>query len=202
VLIAGLTGGMGCGKSFVANAFRDLGCHIVEADDLGRDVMKPGGGAYHNIVQIFGRDIVDEEGNLNRHALAARVFTDPAALSKLNNIVHPAVRARARQQFEQIRRDHGDDAIVIYVAAILIESGANREVEKIVVVDCSKERQFERAMRRPGAVEADVLARIATQLPSAARLRYADYVIDTNGTKEETLRQTKEVYDELRRLAG
>lgn len=201
MLIAGLTGGMGCGKSFVAEAFRDLGCHIVEADELGRDVMKPGGGAYHNIVQIFGRDIVDEEGNLNRLALAQRVFKDPAALSKLNNIVHPAVRARARQQFEQIRRDHSD-AIVIYVAAILIESGANREVEKIVVVDCSKERQVERAMRRPGAVEADVLARIATQLPSAARLRYADYVIDTNGTKEEALRQTKEVYDELRRLAG
>jgi len=201
MLIAGLTGGMGCGKSFVADAFRDLGCHIVEADELGRDVMKPGGGAYHNIVQIFGRDIVDEEGNLNRLALAERVFRDPTALSKLNNIVHPAVRARARQQFEQIRRDH-PDAIVIYVAAILIESGANREVEKIVVVDCSKERQVERALRRPGAVEADVLARIATQLPSAARLRYADYVIDTNGAKEESLRQTRKVYDELRRLAG
>jgi dephospho-CoA kinase len=201
MLIAGLTGGMGCGKSFVAEAFRDLGCHIVEADDLGRDVMKPGGGAYHNIVQIFGRDIVDEEGNLNRLALAQRVFSDPTALSKLNNIVHPAVRARARQQFEQIRRDH-PDAVVIYVAAILIESGASREVEKIVIVDCSKEQQIERAIRRPGAVEADVLARIATQLPSAARLRYADYVIDTNGTKEDTLRQTKEVYDELRRLVG
>ena len=200
MLIAGLTGGMGCGKSFVAEGFRELGCYIVEADELGRDVMKPGGGAYHNIVQIFGREIVDDEGNMNRLALAKLVFTDPSALSKLNNIVHPAVRARARQQFEQIRRDH-PDAVVIYVAAILIESGANREVEKIVVVDCSKERQVERAMRRPGAVEADVAARIATQLPSAARLRYADYVIDTNGTKEETLRQTKEVYEELRRLA-
>jgi dephospho-CoA kinase len=201
MLIAGLTGGMGCGKSFVAGAFRDLGSHIVEADDLGRDVMKPGGGAYHNIVQIFGRDIVDEEGNLNRVALAERVFRDPTSLSKLNNIVHPAVRARARQQFEQIRRDH-PDAVIIYVAAILIESGASREVQKIVVVDCSKEQQIERALRRPGAVEADVLARIATQLPSAARLRYADYVIDTNGTKEDTLGQTKEVYDELRRLVG
>jgi dephospho-CoA kinase len=201
MLIAGLTGGMGCGKSFVAGAFRDLGSHIVEADDLGRDVMKPGGGAYHNIVQIFGRDIVDEEGNLNRVALAERVFRDPTSLSKLNNIVHPAVRARARQQFEQIRRKH-PDAVIIYVAAILIESGASREVQKIVVVDCSKEQQIERALRRPGAVEADVLARIATQLPSAARLRYADYVIDTNGTKEDTLGQTKEVYDELRRLVG
>jgi dephospho-CoA kinase len=201
MLIAGLTGGLGCGKSFVAEAFRNLGAHIVEADELGREVVKPGGGAYHNIVQIFGRDIVDDEGNINRVALAARVFTDPAALSKLNNIVHPAVRARARQLFEKIRRDD-PDAVVIYVAAILIESGANREAGKIIVVDCSKERQFERAIERPGAVEADVLARIATQLPSAARLRYADYIIDTNGTEEDTLRQTKEVYDELRKLPG
>jgi dephospho-CoA kinase len=201
MLIAGLTGGLGCGKSFVAEAFRNLGAHIIEADELGRDVVKPGGGAWHNIVQIFGRDIVDDEGNVNRLALAQRVFKDPSALSKLNNIVHPAVRARARQLFEKIRRDdpHG---VVIYVAAILIESGANREVGKIVAVDCSTERQMERAMQRPGAVEADVLARIATQLPAAARLRYADYVIDTNGAKQDTLRQTKEVYDELRRLAG
>jgi dephospho-CoA kinase len=201
MLIAGLTGGLGCGKSFVAEAFRELGAHIVEADELGRDVMKPGGGAYHNVVQIFGHDIVDDAGNLNRLALAQRVFTDPAALSKLNNVVHPAVRARARQQFQQIRRDH-PEAIVIYVAAILIESGANREVAKIIAVDCSRESQFERAMQRPGAIEADVLARIATQLPSAARLRYADYIIDTNGTKEDTLRQTREVYDELRKLPG
>jgi dephospho-CoA kinase len=201
MLIAGLTGGLGCGKSFVAEAFRELGAHIIEADELGRDVMKPGGGAYHNIVQIFGRDIVDDAGNLNRHTLAQRVFTDPAALSKLNNIVHPAVRARARQRFEQIRRED-PEAVVIYVAAILIESGAQREVAKIIVVDCSKERQFERAMLRPGAVQTDVLARIATQLPSAARLRYADYIINTNSTKEETLRQTKEVYDELRKIPG
>jgi dephospho-CoA kinase len=201
MLIAGLTGGLGCGKSFVAEAFRELGAHIIEADELGRDVMKPGGGAYHNIVQIFGRDIVDDAGNLNRHTLAQRVFTDPAALSKLNNIVHPAVRARARQRFEQIRRED-PEAVVIYVAAILIESGAQREVAKIIVVDCSKERQFERAMLRPGAVQTDVLARIATQLPSAARLRYADYIINTNSTKEETLRQTKDVYDELRKIPG
>jgi dephospho-CoA kinase len=201
MLIAGLTGGLGCGKSFVAEAFRELGAHIIEADELGRDVMKPGGGAYHNIVQIFGRDIVDDAGNLNRHTLAQRVFTDPAALSKLNNIVHPAVRARARQRFEQIRRED-PEAVVIYAAAILVESGAHREVAKIIVVDCSKERQFERAMLRPGAVQTDVLARIATQLPSAARLRYADYIINTNSTKEETLRQTKEVYDELRKIPG
>ncbi len=200
MLIAGLTGGMACGKSFVAEAFGDLGCHIVEADDLGREVMRPGGGAFHNVVQIFGRDIVDEEGNIDRATLARRVFTDPAALSKLNNIVHPAVRARARQIFEDIR-EQSPRAVIIYVAAILIESGAYREVQKIVVVKCSKESQMERAMQRPGAVQADVMARIATQMPLEAKLRFADYVIDTDGTKDDTLRQTKEVYKELRKLA-
>jgi dephospho-CoA kinase len=201
MLIAGLTGGLACGKSFVAQAFHKLGCHVVEADELGREVMKPGGGAFHNIVQVFGRDIVDDEGNIDRRRLAQLVFSDPSALSKLNNLVHPAVRARARLEFEQIR-SRDPQAVIIYVAAILIESGAYKEAGKIIVVNCSKERQFERAMARPGATEQDVLARIATQMPLQAKLRFADYVIDTDGTKQDTLRQTEEVYKELRNFAA
>jgi dephospho-CoA kinase len=144
---------------------------------------------------------VDDEGNIDRRRLAQLVFSDPSALSKLNNLVHPAVRARARLEFEQIR-SRDPQAVIIYVAAILIESGAYKEAGKIIVVNCSKERQFERAMARPGATEQDVLARIATQMPLQAKLRFADYVIDTDGTKQDTLRQTEEVYKELRNFAA
>jgi len=201
MLVAGLTGGMACGKTFVAGALHDLGCHIIEADELGREVMAPGGGAFHNILQIFGRDILAADGSIDRQKLAARVFTHPPSIAKLNAIVHPAVRARARQEFEAIGQAD-PRAIVIYIAAILIESGAYREAAKIIVVTCRREQQIERAMQRPGAVQADVLARLATQMPLEEKLKFADYVIDTSGTKEDTLRQTREVYEELRRLSG
>ncbi len=130
-----------------------MGCHVIEADEIGREVMEPGGEAYEAVITAFGREIVDDDGRINRAKLAARVFASPPDLERLNAIVHPAVRARARRQFREIgaRDPH---AVIIYVAAILIESGAYREMDKIIVVTCPREQQIERAMERPGAAEA------------------------------------------------
>ena len=193
MLIAGLTGGMACGKSFVAGALGRLGCHVIEADDVGREVMTPGGEAYGAVLATFG--------TTDRSRLAERVFADPEQLEKLNAIVHPAVRARAARQFQEFgaRDPHG---VVIYVAAILIESGAYREVDKMIVVSCTREQQIERAIDRPGATEAGVLARLERQMPVEKKKEFADYVIDTSGDKEDTLRQTEIVYRDLRRLAS
>ena len=201
MLKAGLTGGMACGKSFVAAALGELGCEIVEADELGRAVMQPGGEAYQAVVEAFGEEVLDQRGLIDRPRLASIVFSAPERLRALNAIVHPAVRERALREIEEIRRrDSG--AIVIYVAAILIESGAWREMDKIIVVSCERARQIERAMLRPGAIEADVVARIQSQMPLDEKQAWADYLIDTGGTKEDTLRQTRIVYEELRRLAS
>jgi dephospho-CoA kinase len=201
MLIAGLTGGLACGKSVVAGALRDLGCYVIEADDLGHEVMQPGGPAYAPIVNEFGRSIVREDGTVNRSRLAAIVFSDPAELAKLNAIVHPAVHDLAQRRFGEIgaRDPH---AIVIYVAAILVETGSYRDFPKLIVVVCTRQQQITRALQRPGAKEADVLARMERQLPVEKKLEVADYVIDSGGTIEETLRQTKIVFDELRKLAS
>lgn len=201
MLLVGLTGGMACGKSFVADALRAHGCHVIEADDLGHEVTQPGGEAFAQVVEAFGNDILDDRGAIDRAKLAAMVFADPEQLKRLNAIVHPAVRKRASRAFEEIRR--GDPhAVVIYVAAILIESGAWREMDKIIVVSCDRAEQVARAMHRPGAVESSVLARLDNQMPLERKRTFADYAIDTSGTKEDTLRQTALVYQDLRRLAS
>lgn len=193
MLKVGLTGGMACGKSFVAAALGRLGCHIVEADNVGHEVMEPGGEAHDAVVAAFG--------TADRRLLAERVFPDPAQLEKLNAIVHPAVRARASRQFEEFgaSNPHG---VLVYVAAILIESGAYKEVDKIIVVSCPREQQIQRAMHRLDATEASVLARLERQMPLEKKKEFADYMIDTSGAKDDTLRQTEVVYQDLRRLAS
>ena len=195
--IAGLTGGLACGKSFVAAALRELGCYVIEADALGHEVMEPGGPAYEAIVREFGAEVLRADGTVDRSRLAGLVFTDAERLKKLNAMVHPAVQALAAERFGEIgARD--PDAIVIYVAAILIETGGHRQVEKLILVSCSRQQQIERAMRRPGATEKDVLARLERQLPLQEKRQFADYFIDTSGTTEETLRQTRMVFEDLR----
>jgi dephospho-CoA kinase len=201
MLTVGLTGGMACGKSFVADAFRELDCSVIEADDLGREVMLPGGEAYTGVVAAFGTGILDAQGLIDRPKLGEIAFGDPAQLARLNAIVHPAVKALGQRRLQEIR-DHDPHAIVIYVAAILIESGRWRDMDKMIVVSCGRAQQIERAMHRPGAVESGVLARLESQMPVDDTRAFADYVIDTSGTKEDTLRQTAIVYEDLRRLAS
>lgn len=201
MLKVGLTGGMACGKSFIAAELGRLGCHIIEADEVGHQVLDPGGEAFDAVIAAFGRDILDPAGRIDRARLAQLVFGDPERLEKLNAIVHPAVRARAARAFAEIgaRDPH---AVVIYVVAILIESGAHKEVDKIIVVSCTRAQQIERAMHRPDATEASVLARLERQLPLEKKKEFADYIIDTSGAKEDTLRQTELVYRDLRRLTA
>lgn len=200
MLIAGLTGGMGCGKSFVARALADLGCHVIEADELGHDVLLPEGDAFAPVVAAFGTEILDSEGRIDRAALAARVFGHPEELARLNGIVHPAVRNLAMRRMREIgaREPH---AVIVYVAAILLESGAYKDVGKIIVVSCTREQQIARSMDRAGATEAGVLARLDRQMPLEEKKKRADYLIDTSGTKEDTLRQTRAVWEDLKRQA-
>ncbi|HVW84671.1 MAG TPA: dephospho-CoA kinase [Bryobacteraceae bacterium] len=200
MLIAGLTGGLATGKSFVAAALHRLGAYVIEADALGHEVLQPGTEAYSATVTAFGSEILDEDGRIDRPRLAAAVFGNPAALETLNAIVHPAVRERAAAQFQAIaQRD--PHAVVIYVAAILIETGGHRDVDKLILVTCSREQQIARALERPAATLPDVLARLDRQYPLDRKLPFADYVIDTSGAKEDTLRQTKMVFEDLKNLA-
>lgn len=193
MLIAGLTGGMACGKSFVADALRELGAYVIEADELGHQVIGPDGEARTQVLAEFGET--------DRAKLAAMVFGKPDQLARLNAIVHPAVRQRARRMIEEINaRD--PHAVIVYVAAILFESGGLDGTGKTIVVTCTREQQIARALERPGATEASVMARLNHQMPMAEKVARADYVIDSSGTKDDTLRQTKMVFEELRKMAA
>ena len=199
MLKVGLTGGLASGKTFVGEALASFGCLLVQADRLGHQVLEPGGEAYDEVVREFGAEILDPDGHINRRRLAAMVFGSPSRLERLNGLVHPPVLRREEELIAAFtaRQPHG---IAVVEAAILIETGSYRRFDRIVLVTCTGEQQRARALRRDGAAESDVLARLSRQMPLAEKRKYADFVIDTSGTKEDTLHQTRSVYDALRRI--
>jgi dephospho-CoA kinase len=199
MLKVGLTGGLACGKSFVGEALASYGCYLIRADELGHEVLAPGGEAFDAVRQEFGPGIVSAEGHIDRRKLAARVFSDANALARLNSFVHPAVRRRQERLIAEFaaREPKG---IAVVEAAILIETGSHKQFDRLILVTCTVEQQVARALHRDGGTEAEVRARLSRQMPFAEKRKFADFVIDTSGAKEETLRQTRAVYDELRRI--
>jgi dephospho-CoA kinase len=199
MLTVGLTGGLASGKSFVGGALEDLGCKLIQADVLGHEVLLPDGASYAGVVRAFGRGILNPEGEIDRRRLALEVFSDKDRLRLLNSLVHPQVRARTDELIAEYFAND-PDAIVVVEAAIHVETGNYKRFDKLIVVVCTVEQQMERAMKRDGSTRAQILTRLASQMPLEEKIQYADYVIDTSGRKEETLRQTEEVFLELRRL--
>jgi len=199
MLKVGLTGGLACGKSYVGEELARLGCLLIQADELGHEVLLPGGEAYDGVVEEFGREILGAAGEIDRKALAAKVFGAPEQLARLNALVHPPVVRREEELIAEFQRRQ-PDGIAVVEAAILIETGSWKRFDRILLVTCAEEQQVERAMRREGAVLEDVRARLGRQMPLAEKRKYAHFVIDTSGAKEDTLQQTREVYDALRRM--
>jgi dephospho-CoA kinase len=199
MLKVGLTGGLASGKSFVGEALASHGCMVVEADELGHQALSPGGEAHDAVIREFGAGIVGEAGEIDRQRLAALVFDDGEKLARLNALVHPPVIRREEELAAEFTRRE-PQGIFVVEAAILIETGSYQRFDRLILVICSEEQQMERAMRRPGAVEAVVRARLSRQMPIDDKRKFADFVIDTSGTKENTLRQTEAVYEALRRI--
>ena len=199
MLRVGLTGGLACGKSFVGAELARLGCFLIQADELGHEVLAPGGEAYPTVVQEFGEEILAPDRNIDRRKLAARVFHSPADLARLNAIVHPEVVRREEELASEFaaREPHG---IAVVEAAILIETGSYRRFDRIILVTCLEEQQVERALRREGAVLDDIRARLSRQMPLEEKRKFADFVINTSGERPDTLRQTQAVYRALRSI--
>lgn len=196
MLKAGLTGGLACGKSFVGQALASLGCHLIQADELGHEVLLPGGEGYEAVVREFGPQILNDDGTIDRKRLATDVFGKPDRLAVLNGIVHPAVFRREEELIQQFRATD-PNGIVVLEAAILIETGSYRKCDRLILVVCDEESQIRRAMKRDHSEREEVLARLSRQMPVEEKRRFADYVINTSGSKEETLRQTREVFELL-----
>ncbi len=197
ILKVGLTGGLATGKTHVGRVLAGLGCHVLCADELGHQVLLPGGEAYNDVVKEFGPGILAADGRIDRRLLAAQVFDCPERLEKLNSLVHPHVVKREELWLSELEaRQPGSIAVV--EAAILIETGSYKRFDRLILTVCSPELQVRRHMERSGDSEAETRARLARQMPLEIKRRYADYVIDTSGSREDTDRQVREVFAKLR----
>jgi dephospho-CoA kinase len=180
VIVVGLTGGIGSGKSTVSSALAALGAVIIDADATARELQEPGGGLFDAMVDLFGPDVLDADGRLDRAAIAAKVFPDPELLKRLNAITHPAIGAAIRAK---MRAHVGSGNVVVLDVPLLIEN-SRYPVAGVAVVDLPVEVAVARLVSSRGMDEADARARIARQATREERLAKADYVIDNSGDWE------------------
>ena len=199
MLVVGLTGGIGAGKSTVAEMLAARGAVVVDADRVARQVVEPGTPAHAALVARFGPGIVDDEGGIDRAALAAMVFGDPAALADLNAITHPAIGVEMVRQ----RDEHaGTDRVVVMDIPLLTE--AHRQLlslAAVVVVDVPPETALERLVDARGMDRADAEARMAAQVDRATRLSVADLVVDNSGDRAQLAGEVDRVWRAIEELA-
>ena len=201
MLRVGLTGGIASGKTTVAEMFRARGCPVIDADRLAHGLMAPGQPAYDEIVREFGREVLAGDGSVDRSRLAAIVFADRAKLARLNEIVHPRAIAACEAEFARLGRNQ-PDAVAVVEAALLVEAGYSRQLDKLVVTWCRPEQQLERLLAKGQLSRQQAEQRLAAQMPSEEKRRHADFVIDTSGTRESVSLQVDAVLAELRGSAG
>ena len=181
VLVIGVTGGIGSGKTTVANLFSSLGVPVIDADELARQMVAQGQPAYEEILRHFGPEVLSKSGELDRRQLRERIFSDSAKRDRLEAIVHPRVYAQMKQQLDCLQTPYA-----IIVVPLLIESGTRELVDRVLVVDSPEELQIERTHRRDGTTRAAARKILDAQLDRSARLSAADDVIE-NDTSMDTL---------------
>jgi len=196
-LLVGLTGGIATGKSTVSTLLRELGCVIIDADLLARQVVEPGQPAWTTIVAEFGQDVVTTGGALDRKKLGAIVFANPERRRRLEAITHPAIRARFQARLDELA-EQGFTGIVIYDAPVMIEAGNYQSlIDRLVVVVTDEATQLARLRGRDGTDEAENRRKIASQMPLSEKAKLADYVVDNSGDREATVEQVRRVFKAL-----
>jgi dephospho-CoA kinase len=195
-LLVGLTGGIATGKSTVSALLRELGCEIIDADRLAREVVAPGQPALAQIATEFGRDVLTPDGALDRKQLGAIVFADPVRRLRLEAITHPAIRERFTARLDELAAK-GFTGIVVFDAPVMIESGNYKNMERMIVVVTDDATQMARLNGRDGTGDAENRRKIASQMPLAEKARLADYVIDNSGSREATAEQVRRVFAAL-----
>ncbi len=195
-LLVGLTGGIATGKSTVSALLRQLGCEIIDADLLAREVVEPGQPAWTTIVAEFGQDVLTGDGTLDRKKLGAIVFADPERRRRLEAITHPAIRERFQARLDELA-EKGFTGIVIFDAAVMIESGNYKNMDRLVVVVTDEPTQMSRLRGRDGTDDAEGRRKIASQMPLSEKAKLADYVIDNSGDRHATAEQVRRVFAAL-----
>ncbi|MCI0403312.1 MAG: dephospho-CoA kinase [Acidobacteria bacterium] len=200
MLRVGLTGGIASGKTTVAAMFRARGARILEADRIAHRLMAPGQPAYDEIVRAFGKEVLGADGSIDRKRLGAIVFADAARREQLNRIVHPRVIEEQEKELARIAAEE-PGAVAMVEAALLVEAGYHKQLDKLVVTWCRPEQQLERLLAK-GLSREDAARRIAAQLPPEEKRRLADFVIDCSGSLAETEKQVERVWQALQQAAA
>ena len=189
----GLTGGVASGKSTVSAVLRDLGAVVVDSDTLAREVVEPGTPGLAEVATAFGREVLADDGSLDRARLGAVVFADPSRRKALEAIIHPLVRARAAQ----IEAAAPSSAVVVHDIPLLVETGQKESFDAVIVVDVPEDVQVERAARERGWSPEEARSRIAAQASREQRRAVATYVVDNSGTTEDLRQRVAEVFAAL-----
>jgi dephospho-CoA kinase len=197
MLRVGLTGGIASGKSTVAAMLRELDCPVLAADTLGHELLEQGQATYDEVVREYGKVVLDTHGNVDRGKLGHIIFADAAKRARLNQILHPRILDVVRKWFTAQGHQGGPELAVVE-AALIIEAGYNKELDRVVVCWCPPEQQLQRLVER-GLTAEQAKLRIAAQMPMEEKRRLGDETIDCSGSLEETERQVMEVVKRLSR---
>lgn len=197
MLKVGLTGSIAVGKTFVCDVFRELGCHVLDADKVARDVVEPGTPGLKRIVEEFGEGILDCDERLDRTKMAEIVFADEERRLLLNSVIHPLV-FEIQNGWLADREAEDPNGIAIVDAALLIESGGYKRYDQLIVVWCEPDIQLQRLKDRNRLPDEEARKRIASQMPQSEKKRYADHLIDTSKGFDDTRRQVREVLEKLK----
>ncbi len=190
--VIGLTGGIGSGKSTVSQYLAELGAVVIDADKVGHEAFKPNTPAWSDVVATFGREVLAANNEIDRKKLGQIVFSNPESLAQLNRIMHPRMYDMMKARIEEYRRQGVD--VVVLEAAILIEANWTPLVDKVWVTVTPESAVLERVKKQRGQDEAQTLARIRAQLPTAERIKRADVVINNEGNLEEVKAKIKELW--------
>ena len=197
--LVGLTGGMGSGKSLASSYFKDYGAKVIYADDICRQLMEPGQVSWKEISHEFGFDYINQDNSLNRDKIAAEVFKNDEKRVTLENILHPRVLAEEQKLYASYCLEN-PDVLVIIDSALMIESGNYKNVDKVILVKCSMDLQIRRVLERKEITKKDVINRINAQMPLEKKIKYADYIINNEGTRDELKSQVYKLFIKLQRL--
>lgn len=201
MLKVGLTGSIAVGKSFVCDVLRELGCHVLDADQTAREVVAKGTDGLAKIIKHFGESFLLPDGELDRKRLGQLVFADEEKRALLNSIVHPRVIAEQDKWLHELE-ERDPASIAVIDAALMIESGGYKRFDKIIVVRCSADIQLSRLMKRDGLTRDEASKRINAQMPQDEKKKFADFLIDTSDGYEATRQQVTQLVSRLKQSAG
>jgi dephospho-CoA kinase len=200
MLIVGLTGGVASGKTVVSQVLKEEGAYIIDADQIARELVQPHTPAWNELIRTFGQEILQEDGSIHRKKLADKIFAEPEQRKLLNQILHPRIKEEMDRKTKAIG-EKDPVAIVVIDAPLLVELGEHREMDKLIVVTTTPMQQVERLKDRDGTGPDEALRIVSSQMPMEEKLKFADYVIQNEGSLEETKKRAKEIFKDLKKVA-